>query len=100
VISLSRFQFPRARSPIVRTFFLLYCSAAGGIQRQRGKFTSGFYSHNNADEAFFASFIMLRIGALVKAGMDPFPVSNDFTLLVRQAPIIQLLTAANSLGIT
>jgi hypothetical protein len=27
-------------------------------------------------------------------------VSNDFTLLVRQAPIIQLLTAANSLGIT
>jgi hypothetical protein len=43
---------------------------------------------------------MLRIGALVKAGMDPFPVSNDFTLLVRQAPIIQLLTTANSLGIT
>jgi hypothetical protein len=43
---------------------------------------------------------MLRIGALVKAGMDPFPVSDDFTLLVRQAPIIQLLMTANSLGIT
>jgi hypothetical protein len=32
--------------------------------------------------------------------MDPFPVSDDFTLLVRQAPIIQLLMTANSLGIT
>jgi hypothetical protein len=43
---------------------------------------------------------MLRTGALVKAGLDPFPVSDDFALLVRQAPIIQLLMTANSLGIT
>jgi hypothetical protein len=32
--------------------------------------------------------------------MDPWPVSDDFTLLVRQAPISQLLMAADSSGIT
>ncbi len=45
-------------------FYTDCIDATGGIQRQRGKFTSGFYSDNNADEAFFASFIILWIGAL------------------------------------
>jgi hypothetical protein len=38
--------------------------------------------------------------SLVKVGMDPWSVSDDFALLVRQAPISQLLMAADFSRIT
>jgi hypothetical protein len=36
---------------------------------------------------------------LVKVDIDPWPVSDHFAVLVRQAPFIQLLMAADSSGI-
>nr|CAH0101558.1 unnamed protein product [Daphnia galeata] len=56
-------------------------------------------SNNNADEAFFASFIILRIGALWSR-LVLIRGRCYFALLVRQAPISQLLMAADSSGIT